>query len=64
MNNVKQLALNIKFGTNLLISGGNILHINLLTTNGSPSYRNQSIDLHSKSIDWFLYDGEHLSLMS
>ena len=21
------------------------------------SYRNQSIDLHSKSIDWFLYDG-------
>ena len=20
-----------------------------------PSYRNQSIDLHSKSIDWFLY---------
>ena len=22
----------------------------------APSYRNQSIDLHSKSIDWFLYD--------
>ena len=22
-----------------------------------PSYRNQSIDLQSKSIDWFLYDG-------
>ena len=22
-----------------------------------PSYRNQSIDLHSKSIDWFLYGG-------
>ena len=21
-----------------------------------PSYRNQSIDLHSKSIDWFLYE--------
>ena len=21
------------------------------------SYRNQSIDLHSKSIDWFLYEG-------
>ena len=21
------------------------------------SYRNQYIDLHSKSIDWFLYDG-------
>ena len=21
------------------------------------SYRNQSIDVHSKSIDWFLYDG-------
>ena len=20
-----------------------------------PSYRNQSIDLHNKSIDWFLY---------
>ena len=22
-----------------------------------PSYRNQSIDLHSKSIEWFLYEG-------
>ena len=22
-----------------------------------PSYRNQSIDLYSKSIDWFLYEG-------
>ena len=22
-----------------------------------PSYRNQSIDLQNKSIDWFLYDG-------
>ena len=22
-----------------------------------PSYRNQSIDLHSKSVDWFLYEG-------
>ena len=23
-----------------------------------PSYGNQSIDLHSKSIDWFLYEGD------
>ena len=22
-----------------------------------PSYRNQSVDLQSKSTDWFLYDG-------
>ena len=22
-----------------------------------PSYRNQPIDLYSKSIDWFLYEG-------
>ena len=22
-----------------------------------PPYRNQSVDLHCKSIDWFLYDG-------
>ena len=22
-----------------------------------PSYRNQLIDLHSKSTDWFLYEG-------
>ena len=22
-----------------------------------PSYRNQSIDLHSKSVDWFPYEG-------
>ena len=28
-----------------------------------PSYRNQSIDLQCKSIDSFLYDGEHWSLM-
>ena len=28
-----------------------------------PSCRNQSIDLENKSIDWFLYDGEHWSLM-
>ena len=28
-----------------------------------PSYRNQSIDLHFMSIDWFLYDGEHWSVM-
>ena len=24
----------------------------------SLSYRNQSVDLHSKSVDWFLYDRE------
>ena len=24
-----------------------------------PSYRNQSIDLHSKSIHWFLYEGNN-----
>ena len=29
----------------------------------SPSYRNQSIDLHCRSIDWFLYDGQDWSLM-
>ena len=28
-----------------------------------PIYRNQSIDLYCKSIDWFLYDEEHWSLM-
>ena len=22
-----------------------------------PSYKNQPIDLHSQSIDWFLYEG-------
>ena len=27
------------------------------------SYRNQSIDLLCKLIDWFLYDGEHWSLI-
>ena len=30
--------------------------INPLTTN-VPIYRNQSVDLQSKSTDWFLYDG-------
>ena len=29
----------------------------------SPSYRNQSVHFYCKSIDWFLYDGEHWSLM-
>ena len=22
-----------------------------------PTYRDQSVDLHSKSIDWFVYEG-------
>ena len=22
-----------------------------------PSYRNHSVDLHNKSFDWFLYEG-------
>ena len=35
----------------------------LINDQCSQSYRNQSIDLHCKSIDWFLYDGEHWSLM-
>ena len=26
----------------------------------SPIYRNQSINLYCKSIDWFLYDGEQV----
>ena len=25
----------------------------------SPSYRNQSIDLHCESIGWFVYEGEY-----
>ena len=29
----------------------------------SPSYRNQPIDLLYKLIDWFLFDGEHWTLM-
>ena len=29
----------------------------------SSPYRDQSIDLHFKSIDWFLYNGKHWSLM-
>ena len=28
-----------------------------------PSYRNQSIDLQCKLIDWFLYDGKYWSLL-
>ena len=35
--------------------------INPLTTSVPPSYRNQSIDMHSN--DWFLYDGEHMLLI-
>ena len=34
--------------------------LNVILTHQMPvlsSYRNQSIDLHSKSIDWFLYEG-------
>ena len=30
--------------------------INSLITRRLPSYRNQAIDLKSKSIDWFLYE--------
>ena len=36
---------------------------NPLTTNAPPAHRNQSIDLQCKSTDWFLYCGEHWSLM-
>ena len=36
---------------------------NPLTTSVPPSYRNQSMLLQSKSIDWFLYYWEHWSLM-
>ena len=40
----------------------NILNIKCLSMmiiclNSLPSYRNQSIDMHNKSIYWFLYDG-------
>ena len=37
--------------------------INPLMTNIPAPYRNKSIDLQWKSIDWFLYDGERWSLM-
>ena len=40
-----------------------IATVNPLTTNVPPSYRNQSVDLDCKSIDWFLYDVEHCALM-
>ena len=30
---------------------------NIRTTPKFSSYKNHSVDLHSKSIDWFLYDG-------
>ena len=35
----------------------------LISDHCFPSYRNESIDLHFISIDWFLYDGEHWSVM-
>ena len=31
-------------------------HFNPVRAKVAP-YRNQSIDLHNKSIDWFLYEG-------
>lgn len=38
--------------------------LNPLTTNVSPSYKNQSIDFQCKLIDWFLNNREHWPLMS
>ena len=38
------------------------LWVNSLTTNVSH-HINQSTDVQCKSIDWFLYDGEHWPLM-
>ena len=35
----------------------------VLSQEGSPSYRNELIDLFCKTIDWFLHDGQHWSLM-
>ena len=47
----------LKTQKNLWFSG--VFRGNKITTvlrNRSQSYRNQSIDLQSKSMDWFLYD--------
>ena len=48
---------------NLLIEKGSywtqIFHLSLTLSGWRPlSYRNQSIDLRSKSMDWFLYDND------
>ena len=34
-----------------------LLKVNNRDTRTTLSYRNQSVDLKSKSTDWFLYDG-------
>ena len=40
-----------------------VFNYDLINNQCSPSYKNQSIDLYCKSVDWFLYDREHGSLM-
>ena len=52
MNNLDHLQ---KIYTQLNSAKG-FASFNLLMTPMSLSYRNQSIDLRNKSIDWFLYE--------
>ena len=53
------------YNTKKQISGNlkGVRNENQLNDQCSPSYRNQSNDLQSRSIEWFLCDGEHWSLM-
>ena len=46
------------------VSGSNFCSNKPINDQCTPWYRSQSIDLHYKSIDCFLYDGEHWLLMS
>ena len=43
----------------MLFTNPQVILLNPLTTNVPPSYGNQSIDLQCRSLDWFIYDGEH-----
>ena len=40
-----------------------VFNYNLINNQCFPSDKNQSIDLYCKSVDWFLYDREHRSLI-
>ena len=47
----------IKIGRNFTQNGQIVYLMSVSLSAVLSSYRNQSIDFHSKSIDWFLYEG-------
>ena len=62
--NITDGKINLKFGKMSFVTkdvmGRDLKYFYPINDQFSTSYRNQSIDLLCKSVDWFLCDGEHI----